>query len=118
MELNKILLEKINEEICKALGVSSSLLETSTSSTYSTGTTNNCAVNMEDLKVALEKCRPEHAILLSAYVPKGIDIYEIENPLPDKYYCKKLLLVNTNYYETLFKKTLEEYGCNIKVYTN
>jgi hypothetical protein len=111
MNLHKFFIDKINEEIYKALGVSDSLF-VSTSAT----TTNNCAVSIEEIKLALENVRPEHAVLLSNYAPHGTDIFEIENPLPDKYFCKKLLLLNADCYESLLKKILEEYNCDIKVY--
>jgi hypothetical protein len=110
MELDKIILEKVNEEICKALGVSASLLETNTSSTYST-----VVFTKKQLEVAIEKCRPKHAILINDYIPDN-EIFEMENLSPDKYYCKKLLMMNKDYYENKIENILNNYGINIKVY--
>lgn len=109
MEIDKILIDKINDEISKVLGVG-----TSTSSTYST--TNSCAVSVEDLKLAIKKIRPEYAILLNENIDHG-RMFVIENFNYDKFYCKKLIIMNHTYYYSVVKNQIEEDdGFNIKVY--
>lgn len=113
MNLDTIIQKRIDDQIekifrstfCKDICTS-----TSTSSTYT-----EASLTKEKLDNLIEQLRPEHAILLNNYVPIG-EIFEIDNCLPDKYYCKKLLMINTLYYKNKLDDIFKQYGVNIKVY--
>lgn len=98
------------EELFKATFCKDIYTNTSTSSTYT-----EASLTKEKLNNLIEQLRPEHAILLNNYVPIG-EIFDIDNYLPDKYYCKKLLMINTFYYRNKLEDIFERYGANIKVY--
>lgn len=72
-------------------------------------------LTLDKLNNLIEQLRPKHAILLSDYIEDD-KIFEIENYLPNKYYCKKLLLINTSYYENKLQTLFEKYGINLRVY--
>ncbi len=78
-------------------------------------TENNSTVSMKELLNIMEKLRPEHAILLSNYAPVE-EMYEIENPNMEKWYCKKLLLINRNLYYNKIKNQFEKCDIKIRVY--
>ena len=80
----------------------------------STITNNSCVVN-ESLTNIIEKCRPEYAILLNDHIPRDF-ICETENTLPDKYFCKKLFIINREFYNTEIKGLLILIDAKINVY--
>jgi hypothetical protein len=117
MKFEKIINELIKKEIDSAtrkmyesMCCNELVSSTSTSSTYTTA-----SLSLESFKNMIEKLRPQYAILLNNYIEDN-QIFEMENILPDKYYCKKLLLINHNYYHIKLKNIMNQYGCNIKVY--
>jgi hypothetical protein len=103
--IDKSIEEMYETLFCKGLDQS-----TSTASTYTT-----TSLTIESLNEIIEKLKPEHAILLNSYVPNN-NIFEMENFFPDKYYCKKLLIINPFYYQYKLKDILEKNGCNMKIY--
>ena len=105
--------EEIDLAICKSFESMCDRLKQATSA-VPTSTTNSLTI--EKLNHLIETLRPEHAILLNKYVDHG-RIFVIENYNYDKFYCKKLIIMNRTYYYSVVKNQLEENdGFNIKVY--